>query len=166
MDDNLELKSKTKTTTKPELNAFLVFLLILGIIGTITQNISECIKSSLWNDFSLVFCVIDFILASIHIAGILLILLKKNIYGYYIIIGNFLLSMILTPSINAICNYPVFDVLNMTILGISKIIIISLLLLLRKNGISAFKTLITQKNDKHRTTNLLEIDPNQNHNIK
>jgi hypothetical protein len=82
MEENIDIESKTKTTTKPKLNALLVSLLIIGIIGIIPQYIIECMAYEMWYGFSYVFCVTAFILAFIHIAGIFVILLKKSIIGY------------------------------------------------------------------------------------
>lgn len=131
----------TNESIKPELNTFLKCILYIGVFVTPILTIGECVRISTFSDFAAAFCVINCIHATIHIWGIIIILTKKRIEGFYIIIGNHILLVSITFIVNILCDYNVFNVQAIFINTATRLIILSLLFLLRKNGISAYKAL-------------------------
>ena len=128
-------------STKPELNTFLKCILYIRDFGTAILTIRVCVMISAFSDFATTFCVINCINAAIHIWGIIIILTKKRIEGFYIIIGNYILLVPIAFIVNIICNYNVFNVQAIFIETTIQLIILPLLFSLRKNGISAYKAL-------------------------
>lgn len=149
-NSNLNPVPTTDATANPaenSLNTFLIFVMMVGILGTVIRNFSECYKFFIWNtDHIAVFCITALLFATIHITAILIILIKKSILGYYIMVGNFFLSFIICPIINTIVDYQIFDVEVIITKGIIQIIAITLLLFLRSNGKSAWKVLLNKTN--------------------
>ncbi len=128
-------------STKPELNTFLKCILYIGVFGTPILTIRECVMISAISDFATAFCVISCVYAAIHIWGIIIILTKKKIEGFYIIIVNSILLVPIAFIVNILCDYNVFNVQAIFINTATRLIILPLLFLLHKNGISAYKAL-------------------------
>ena len=165
-DDNLPdfcappLENKAKqnkvgqnNTSEYKLNGFLQFILIGSIIGTIIKTISECLNYSIeqyyvfYDIYPNAFYTASFIMAAIHIAGLLVISVKKSITGLYIIIGGFVCSLLMQMIMNNEFGFSMFDVEQYFINGIIRIPVLALLLLLRKNGLSAYDVFKIKKRE-------------------
>lgn len=137
---------------KGELNLLLKIIFIGGIIGTIVNNSSEIINYQLfYNEYFEIFCVVVIVFAVIHIFGIIYTLTKKTLWGIWIIFGNIICSSIILFLLNKILDYEIFDTQKI-IINSGKLIIIPLILLIQKNGESAWSVL--SKNTKY---NLFEV---------
>ncbi|MDO9629003.1 MAG: hypothetical protein Q7I99_03795 [Acholeplasmataceae bacterium] len=145
---NMETKSFKTNSREGELNLFLRIIFIGGIIRTIVNCISVIIKYSIYNDeYFGVFFIAIIIFSATHIFGIIYTLIKKSLWGIWIIFGNIICSICIIFLLNEIFQYKIFDTDKM-ILNAAQLILIPLVLLLRKNGKSAWSILIKNSNFK------------------
>jgi hypothetical protein len=147
---HVESIREKKDLSTVELNRFLVVILNLGIFGTIIRYIANCLEFHttsllLGTPNYIIFYIAYFIFAVIHITGIVIILRKKSIIGFYIIVCCFLLSTVSFLVINRIYSVNIFDAIKDIVRNFLSLFILSLLLLLRKNGVSAYKVLMNNK---------------------
>jgi hypothetical protein len=126
-----------------ELNIFLKYALWIGvIIGIISHygNNTEYISNH--REYLYLFMTVNFILGAISIIGCMIILRMKNFIGYLVIVFNALLACVLSVILNYLLQqYNVFNIADTIIRNVTSVCVISLLLLLKKNGKSAYSLL-------------------------
>lgn len=122
------------------LNSLLVFLLGISIIGTAYRIITELSGINITVDF---YTVLSIILALTSIAGSILILLL-NKWGYWMMVGSRVLLILLMilqfdnlggqVQYSGLISQAVFS-------NLGQIAVLSLLMLLKKNGMNAYQVL-------------------------
>ena len=130
------------------LNGFLLFLIFYGMVATITTMITRFSEYSVLVSFGsqteqnyMIFRVVYAIIVLIHLAGLFIIVNSKNLTGLFIIIGGLLLGAILSVSLNAIFNSEIFNSGQQIMQFVIQTIFLSLALLLRSKGKSAYQVL-------------------------
>lgn len=125
---------------KKELNRFLVFLFIFSSIYSINISIANGLKIYKFLDEGLKYIAyLPVTATSINVfVALYFILHKKTIVGVWLFFGLQFIYVLLSTFITPINNYAQPLYLE---ISISKVAFVSLILLLRKNGESAWKTL-------------------------
>ncbi len=157
------------------LNVFIVLVMCLGIIGTITRsftNIIEYLNLTYPGQlYFRVFCIVTIIFALIHIFGIIYTLNKISIIGIWIILGNFWASVFVCFVLNSTFESDVFDMSKTVFQAFLGSIIFSLLLFLKSDKKSAWTLLrenynfdlkqrkVTQSNEKIENRTIETIAP-------
>lgn len=131
---------------KKELNKFLIFLFIFGSIYGINISIANGLKINKFLEEGLQYIAyLPVIATSVNVfVALYFILYKKSIVGVWLFFALQFIYVLLSTFITPINNYAQPLYLGVSI---SKIAFVSLILLLRKNGESAWKTLM--RKDKY-----------------
>lgn len=128
-----------------KLNVFLIIILCLGLIGTITHNINNILEYQIATFFGQqyfeIFCIVTIFFALIHILGIVYTLYRKTILGIWVVFGNLWVSLIVCDMLNNIFKSTIFNVTSVFNQALLSSIIFSLLLFLKFDKKSAWTLL-------------------------
>lgn len=147
-DKNISVSNESNVKAKKDrgsLNAFIVFVMCLGIFGTITRSITNIIEylnlTYFGQQYFWVFCIATIIFALIHIFGIIFTLNRISVLGIWIIFGNLWAGILVWFVLNSTLEIEFFDMYKAIIQAIFMPIIISLLLFLKSDKKSAWSLL-------------------------
>ena len=131
---------------KGKLNNFLIFILLINAFRSVIVSITEIIQYNIdvtayGKNYFEVFCIIEIVIVLVHILGISITLIKKSIIGIFILFGNFLFSIMVSYIINLFFNFEIINIQRLFINALIQFLVISSLLMLKSEGVSAYSTL-------------------------
>ena len=140
-------------------NLFFTFILSLNILGSIIRQVAAIAQHPIP-----LFSIISSIMVLIHVSSLVMILKEKKSGLYLFICNVFIFSFMISPIINEISDYNVFDIQRATIGGIIQIMVMFLLLFLKSKGKSGYDVLFAEKELKTKSPKLV-INKNMNEKI-
>lgn len=149
----MEIKNNSEIAIDKNLNSILKLLLNINIIYSIIITITELIKYKTPVIISLnpiyfeekkyfsSFLVVSILSLFIHVLGLSMLQIKKTVIWVFMIYGNLLLIVVLAVILNSGLEYEVFNIIKISINSLVQFFIITFILMLKSNGVSAWSVL-------------------------